>query len=102
MSQADLRPPLDYDGAAEYLGTTPRHVRDLRATNRVPFVKLGGKVRFLPDDLDAFVLANRQEANDPAVQRLVDQAVAQGLPEKVTDPATLAKIAAILTSKKAS
>lgn len=43
-----------------------------------------------------------QRTVDPAVRRLIDQAVKQGLPEKVTDPATLAKVAAILTSRKAS
>lgn len=32
----------------------------------------------------------------PAVRRLVAGAVAQGLPERVTDPATVAKVAAIL------
>ena len=35
----------------------------------------------------------------PAVRRLAAGAVAQGLPERVTDPATVAKVAAIIGAK---
>lgn len=59
------RSPLDVEGAAVYLGTTVRHVRRLVAERRVPFVKLGGKVRLLPDDLDRFLDAQRVEAAEP-------------------------------------
>ncbi len=58
------RPPLDVNEAAVYLGTTVRHIRRLVNERRVPFVKLHGKVRLLPDDLDAWIDAQRVEATN--------------------------------------
>lgn len=58
---------LDYEGAARYLCTTPRHVRELWARRRLSAVKVGRSVRFSPADLDAFITANRV----PAVSRPV-------------------------------
>ncbi len=56
-----LPPPslLDYDGAAVYLGDTPRHVERLWAERRIAAVKVGKKVRFRREDLDAYIEANR-------------------------------------------
>jgi excisionase family DNA binding protein len=56
------RPPLNLAGAAEYLGTTSRHVRRLVQERRIPFIKVGHLVRLDPDDLDQWLLANRVEA----------------------------------------
>ena len=42
-------------GAAERLGTTERHVRELVYRREIPFVKVGRLVRFRPDDLDEYV-----------------------------------------------
>lgn len=54
---------LDYDQAAAYLGTTPRHVRHLWQTRQIPAIKLGKKlVRFSPEDLADWVAAHRVEA----------------------------------------
>jgi excisionase family DNA binding protein len=47
---------------AEWLGTSERHVRELVFTKRVDYIKVGGKVRFLPDDIRTWVEANRQKA----------------------------------------
>ncbi len=58
----DHRPPLDVEGAAAYLGTSVRHVRRLRAERRVPYLKLRGRLLFLPADLDAYLDACRVEA----------------------------------------
>ena len=55
------RRPLDVDQAADYLGTTARHVRRLIFERRLPFHKLGSKVRIQPDDLDMFLAATRRE-----------------------------------------
>lgn len=55
------RPPLDVAGAAEYLGTSERHVRRLANERQVPYFKLGAKLRFPPDDLDAWLDAQRIE-----------------------------------------
>ena len=58
------RRPLDIREAAEYLGTTERHMRRLRDRREVPGFKVGGKVRFDPDKLDAYLTAR---ANDDDV-----------------------------------
>ena len=57
---------LDVLATAEYLGTTERHVRELVYTKRIPHFKLGPrKLRFSLDDLDAWMLANRQPVRRP-------------------------------------
>ena len=53
---------LDVNGAAEYLGVTPRYVRLLRSRREIPIIKIGALVRFDPADLDAFVAANKEDA----------------------------------------
>lgn len=53
---------VDDEGAAIYLGTTPRHVRKLWAERRLAAVKVGRLVRFRREDLDAFVDAHRVDA----------------------------------------
>jgi excisionase family DNA binding protein len=49
--------------AAEWLNTTPRHVRRLVFERRIAYRKLGNYVRFHPDDLAEYVAAHRVEAN---------------------------------------
>ena len=53
---------LDIEGAAHMLGTTVRHLRRLRSENRIPYVKLGGKLRSRRAALIGF-----NEANSHAV-----------------------------------
>jgi excisionase family DNA binding protein len=53
---------LDYDGAAQYLCTTPRHVRELWAKRCLAAIKVGRSVRFSKADLDAYIAARRVEA----------------------------------------
>ena len=48
---------LDIESAAEYLGTTVRHMRHLVAQRQITYVKVGGKVRFRKADLDTFIEA---------------------------------------------
>ena len=50
---------LDYMGAATYLCTTPRHVRELWSTRRLAAMKVGRSVRFRVADLDDYIAANR-------------------------------------------
>lgn len=59
--QVDTR-PVDYDGGADYLGITPRHLRELVARRAVPYIKVGRLIRFLPADLDAWLAENRVQA----------------------------------------
>lgn len=48
--------------AAEYLGTTPRHVRRLAEQRKITTYYVGRWVRFLTDDLDDYLRRNRREA----------------------------------------
>ncbi len=50
---------LDYEAAAHYLCTSPRHVRELWAKRHLAAVKVGRRVRFTQSDLDAFIATNR-------------------------------------------
>jgi excisionase family DNA binding protein len=56
------RPPLAIPAAADYLGTTVRHVRRLIAERRVTSYRLGGRVLLNPDDLDELLARSRREA----------------------------------------
>lgn len=49
-------------GAAEYLGTTERHIKRLVYERQIPHVHIGRKLLFDYDDLDRFIKANRTEA----------------------------------------
>ena len=53
---------LDYAGAARYLCTTPRHIRELWAKRYLAAIKVGRSVRFSKKDLDAFISARRVRA----------------------------------------
>lgn len=56
--EADDNRLLDYEGAAAYLATTPRHVRQLWEQRRLTAIKLGRLVRFRRQDLDALIERN--------------------------------------------
>lgn len=51
---------LDTKMAGAYLGTPPKTLVTWRCTGRVklPYVKIGGNVRYRLSDLDAFIAAN--------------------------------------------
>ena len=51
---------LDVDQAAHRLGVV-RWMRRAVAQRRIPFVKIGHYVRFVPEELDAFIECNRVE-----------------------------------------
>lgn len=55
------RPLLDIHGAAEYLSVTVGFMRARRADRTIPCIKLGGSVRFDPNDLDRYVDLNREQ-----------------------------------------
>jgi excisionase family DNA binding protein len=58
----DLGAFLTEDEVAERLGTTKRHVRILRMSDRLGYVMVGGKVRVTEADLHAFIAARRVRA----------------------------------------
>jgi excisionase family DNA binding protein len=62
---------LTWDEAAEWLGTTPRHVRRLVFERRIAYRKLGRYVRFHPDDLEEYISANRVEVGRVVADRPV-------------------------------
>lgn len=45
----------DSRGAAAPLGTTERHIRRLTSERNLPFLKVGGKVRFRLSDIDEYI-----------------------------------------------
>jgi excisionase family DNA binding protein len=47
-----VEPMVKIDTAAEYLGVTVRHVRQLVAANKVIHYKVGGSLRFKLSELD--------------------------------------------------
>jgi excisionase family DNA binding protein len=51
------RPPLPPGPAAEYLGITERHLRELVYRREVPYTRVGRLLRFMPHDLDAYLEA---------------------------------------------
>ncbi|MFL6239298.1 MAG: helix-turn-helix domain-containing protein [Actinomycetes bacterium] len=51
---------LDVSEAAEYLRMNQRWVRRAIQEGRLPFIKLGGLIRFSEDDLREYLLANRR------------------------------------------
>jgi excisionase family DNA binding protein len=59
---------MTFEEAAEWLGTTPRHMRRLVLERRIAYRKLGRFVRFHPDDLAEYVAAQRVEVAGPAGQ----------------------------------
>ena len=54
---------LTFEEAAEWLGTTPRHMRRLALERPIAYHKLGRYVRFHPDDLAQHVAAHRLQAS---------------------------------------
>jgi excisionase family DNA binding protein len=49
------RPPLPLGPAADYLAITERHLRELVYRREVPYTRVGRLLRFMPDDLDAYL-----------------------------------------------
>jgi excisionase family DNA binding protein len=56
---------LTTEEAADYLGTTARHVRRLVSDHELSRYKVGGRNRFADVDLDAWLDARRVEGRAP-------------------------------------
>lgn len=54
---------VDVDAAAEYCGTTARHVRHLIAQRKIPYFKVGALIRFDTVELDHWLDSNKVEAH---------------------------------------
>ena len=57
-----LQPLFDDRAAAEYLATSLRHVRHLRETGRLGYVRVGRFPRYRQQDLDTYLARNAVEA----------------------------------------
>lgn len=53
---------MDWETAAEYTASSPRHLRHLVYTRQIPHTKLGGQVRFDPDAIDMWLAERAVEA----------------------------------------
>jgi excisionase family DNA binding protein len=65
-SERLARRMLTTEEAAQYLGTTPRHVRRLVSDHALSHYKVGGRVRFADVDLDAWLDGRRIESGRAA------------------------------------
>ena len=68
MSNQDEQVPpalLDVDGVAQYLGTTPRHIRRLISERRIPHHKVGAFVRFRISTIDRWLDENERAGRTP-------------------------------------
>jgi excisionase family DNA binding protein len=52
----------DQEGAAAYCYTTERHIERLRYERKLAYIKVGGKVRFEEEALDALLNSDRMDA----------------------------------------
>lgn len=50
---------LSREAAAEYLGVSTRTLDRIRAAGDLAYVKLGGRIAYLAEDLDAYVRRQR-------------------------------------------
>ena len=64
LEVADARPLLKPAEVAARLAVPIQTVYDWAAAGRLARVKLGRNVRFRPEDVEAFIAGNRQEALD--------------------------------------
>jgi excisionase family DNA binding protein len=53
------RPLLGRPAAAAYLDIKPDTLKKWTARRRIAFVRIGGRIKYRRDDLDAFIAANR-------------------------------------------
>lgn len=77
MGQANIKQVIEHlapsglmttEQAASYLTLKPATLQVWRSTNRrtIPYVKIGGQVRYRRTDLDAFIDANLHNAPEAA------------------------------------
>ena len=55
-----LEPLLDVAAAADYLGVSRRQVYLLLERRELPVVRVGHRIRFIPDELREYVERNRE------------------------------------------
>jgi excisionase family DNA binding protein len=64
---------LNIEQAADYLNASVRFVRDRRRDGHIRAVKLGGLLRFDPNDLDAYIESCREPSDAGTFAELTAQ-----------------------------
>jgi excisionase family DNA binding protein len=82
-----MRPSLDVPAIAEQLGTSRDHVRRMARSGRIPHFRIGGFIRFDPDEITEWLES-----------RHVSTRESQGLPPKIEDPAAIARVAELVST----
>jgi excisionase family DNA binding protein len=59
--------------AAAYLSVTERHLRRIVYERRIAYLKVGGRLRFLAEDLDAFLRSCRIVPSHPAAEAVFER-----------------------------
>ena len=63
MQDTERRPPLTVRAAATYSGLTEGYLNKRRVSGDGPmFLKIGGRVLYKPDDLDAWLDAHKRRS----------------------------------------
>ncbi len=70
-SEKLVRRMLTTEEAAQYLGTTPRHIRRLVSDHSRSHYKVGGRVRFADVDLDEWLDSRRIDARRSSAPALL-------------------------------
>jgi excisionase family DNA binding protein len=76
---------LDVHALAEHLGNSTRHVRRLVAERRIPYLKVGGFIRFDPAEIAHWLDEQRQPSIPDAVTAWRQRRSASALPATNTD-----------------
>ncbi len=58
-------PMMNVEAAAERLGCSVKHVRNMIYERRIPYFKVGRLIRFDPDVLENWVQSNRVDPEPP-------------------------------------
>ncbi len=57
-------PYMTPEQVAYYFATTPSHIRGLVHRREIPFTKVGGRLRFKPEEIKAWAEGNTTTPND--------------------------------------
>ena len=82
-----MRPSDDVAAVAERLGTSRDHVRRMARSGRIPHFRIGGFIRFDPDEITEWLEFRHFSTRE-----------AQGLSPKIEDPAAIARVAELIST----
>jgi excisionase family DNA binding protein len=65
--ERDDEPMMDIDDVALFLNTSVRHIRRMVSERRIPFYKVGGKLRFVRREVREWLALLRVPEQDPTI-----------------------------------